>query len=326
MERRTFVAGTVAVFAAPLTARAQRDGKVARVGFLVMARNPGVENALPSGLAEMGYVEGRDVIIDWRSADGNSHQLEALATELVQSGPEVIVAGGPEARIAVMKATTTIPIVAVAGNDPVAEGWATTLARPGGNVTGLTVTYPELIAKKLELLKQLIPGLGRVAILRDPGAIPHLARVEFTKVTQAAARALRLDVKVIEVQGPSDFEAAFRLAIRDRRQALVVVETAMLFAHRARIAELARSAPLPAIGEWKPSAAAGFLATYGADLADLLRRAAMYVDRILKGAKPGTLPIERPTKFELVINLKTAKALSLGIPPSLLLRADQVIE
>ncbi len=326
MDRRTFIAGGLSILAGSLTAEAQREGKVARVAFLVMARNPGIESAFPSGLAELGYVEGRDVIIEWRSADGRSDQLGALAAEVVQLGAEVIVAGGPEARIAAMKATATIPIVVVGGSDPVAEGWAASLARPGGNVTGFTVTYPELIGKKLELLKQLIPGLSRVAVLRDPDALPPSARVESTSAMRTAARSLRLDVQVIEVRGPADFGAAFRQAIQDRRQALIVVETAMLFAHRADIAERARSAKLPTIGEWKLSASAGFLVSHGADLSDLLRRAAIHVDRILKGAKPGTLPIERPTKFELVINLKTAKALGLRIPPSLLLRADQVIE
>ena len=326
MDRRTFIAGGLSILAGPLTAEAQREGKVARIGFLVMARNPGVEGAFPSGLAELGYVQGRDVIIEWRSAEGHTDRLAALAAEMVQLGAEVIVAGGPEARIAAMNATATIPIVVVGGVDPVAEGWAASLARPGGNVTGFTVTYPELIGKKLDILKQLIPGLSRVAVISDPDAIPPSARLASTTAMRTAAHSLRLDVKVIEVRGPADLNAAFRQAIQDRRQALVVAETAMLFAHRADIAERARSAQLPTIGEWKPSASAGFLVSHGADLSDLLRRAAIHVDRILKGAKPGTLPIERPTKFELVINLKTAKALSLTIPPPLLLQADQVIE
>jgi putative ABC transport system substrate-binding protein len=326
MNRRTFIAGIFAVAAVPLTAEAQRESSVARIGFLVMARNLGVESAFPNGLAELGYVQGRDVIIEWRSADGRTDHLAALAAELVQLGVKVIVVGGPEARIAAMKATARIPIVVVGGVDPVAEGWAASLALPGGNVTGFTVTYPELIAKKLELLKRLIPGLSRVAVLRDPDAIPDSARVESTTAMQTAARALGLDVKVIDVRGQTDFDAAFRQAIQDRRQALVVSETAMLFAHRAEIADRARSAQLPTIGEWKPSAVSGFLVSHGADLSDLLRRAAIHVDRILKGAKPGTLPIERPTKFELVINLNTAKALGLSVPPSLLLQADQLIE
>jgi putative ABC transport system substrate-binding protein len=193
-------------------------------------------------------------------------------------------------------------------------------------VTGLTATYPELIGKKLELLKELIPGLSRVAVIWDPDAMPSSVRAAQTTAMRTAARSLRIDVKIIEVRGPPDFDAAFRQAIQDRRQALSVGETAMVFAHRTDIAELARKSRLPTIGEWKLSASAGLLVTYGADLSDLLRRAASHVDRILKVAKPGALPIERPTKFELVVNLTTAKALGLTIPPSLLARADQVIE
>src|SRR5712691_3449112 len=176
MDRRTFVAGALVTLVVPLTVTAQREGKVARVGFLVMARNPGVESAFPRGLAELGYVEGRDVIIESGSAEGRSDQAAALAGELVQWGADVIVAAGPEARIAVMGATATIPIVVVGGSDPVAEGWATSLAHPGGNVTGLTATYPELYVKKLELLRELIPGLSRVAVMEDPGAIPPSLR------------------------------------------------------------------------------------------------------------------------------------------------------
>jgi len=325
-DRRTFIAGTLATLAVPLTARAQREGRVARVGYLVMARNPEVESAFPRGLAELGYVEGRDVIIEWRSADGRGDQLAALARELVELSADVIVAGGPEARIAAMKATATIPIVVVGGSDPVAEGWAASLARPGGNVTGLTATYPELLVKKLELLSQLIPGLSRVGVIADPNAVPPSVRATQTTAMRTAASSLRLDVQVLEVRGPADFEVAFRQALQGRRQALNVIETAMVFAHRTDIAELARKNRIPTIGEWKASARAGFLASYGADLSDLLRRAASHLDRILKGAQPGTLPIERPTKFELVINLKTAKVLDLRIPPSLLLRTDEVIQ
>jgi putative ABC transport system substrate-binding protein len=327
MDRRRFLLTSLAAtVTTPVAAGAQRGGKIARVGFLVMARNPGVESAFPRGLAELGYVEGRDVIIEWRSADGRSDQVAALAAELVQSNADVIVAAGPEARIAAMKATATIPIVAVGGGDPVAEGWAASLARPGGNVTGFTATHPGLIVKKLELLKELIPGLSRVAVMWDPDAIRASVRVASTTAMRAAARSLRLDVRLIEVRGPADFDAAFRQAVQDRRQALSVNETAMVFAHRADIAELALRSRLPTIGEWRLSASAGFLVSYGADLSDLLRRAASHVDRILKGSRPGALPIERPTKFELVINLKTAKALGLTIPASLLARADQVIE
>ena len=210
------------------------------------------------------------------------------------------------------------------GSDPVGEGWAASLARPGGNVTGLTVTHAEMTGKKLEILKVTIPGLSRVVVLanlsRTASASPFRAPL------QTAARSLSLHVTIIDVQRPSDLESAFRQAVRDRRQAVSVVETAMVFAHRAEIAELARKSRLPMIGEWQSSASAGFLMSYGADLSDLLRRAATYVGKILKGAKPGDLPVERPTKFEFVINLKTAKAIGVTIPPGVLSRADQVIQ
>jgi putative ABC transport system substrate-binding protein len=326
VDRRHFLLTSLAgVLAAPLAAEGQEAGKVPRVGFLVMARNPGVENAFPEGLVQLGYREGRDIAIEWRSADGRQERLPQLAAELLRLGVGVIVAGGPEARIAAMKATSTIPIVAIGGTDPVAEGWAKSLARPGGNVTGLTVTFPDLNTKQVQLLKETIPEVVRVAVLfhSATGASPE---IEFITATRNAARALGADIQIIEVRTAADFDGAFRQMIQGRRQAVIVTETAMMFAHRADIAERARRSRLATVGQWRPSADAGYLVSYGADLGDLLRRAAIYVDKILKGARAGDVPIERPTKFELVINLKTAKALGLTIPPSLLLRADQVIE
>jgi putative ABC transport system substrate-binding protein len=305
-----------------VTGEAQREAKPARIGFLVTARNLGIESAFPQGMAELGYVEGRDIIIEWRAAAGRTDHLPALAEELVQLRVDVIVAAGPEARLAAMKATSTLPIITVGGRDPVAEGWAASLARPGGNVSGLTVTYPEMLGKNLELLKELVRGLSRAAALWDPTALGPETLVE----TMRAARALGVDLRAIEVRSPGDLDGAVREAAQDRRQALVVFETPMLFAQRAHLAQLARRHRLAAIGEWRLSASAGYLVSYGADLGDLLRRAASYVDKILKGAKPGALPIQRPTKFEFVINLKTAKSLGLTIPPSILGRADQVID
>jgi putative ABC transport system substrate-binding protein len=239
MHRCRFLLTALAgVLAASLGAGAQKD---ARVGFLVMARNPGVESAFPRGLAELGYLEGRDVTIEWRSADGRVDQLQVLASELVGSGVDVIVAGGPEARIAAMKAAPTVPIVVVGGSDAVAEGWAASLARPGGNVTGLTVTYPEILGKQLALLTELMPGLSRVAVIRDPDAISPQVHLTQRGVIQTAARSLRVSIDFIEVRRPSDLDAAFRRAVQDRRQAVIVNETAMIFAHRAEIAELAPS-------------------------------------------------------------------------------------
>jgi putative tryptophan/tyrosine transport system substrate-binding protein len=315
---------TIGLLAAPLAVSAQQPGKITRVGFLVMARNPGVEEAFPRGLRDLGYLDGRDVVVEWRSAEGRYDHMSALAAELLRLHVDIIVAGGPEARRAAMEVTSTIPIVVVGGSDPIAEGWAVSLARPGGNVTGLTATHPEMGGKKLELLKEMIPGLARVAVIWDPSRAGSPAT--FASSMRPVARALGLDLQMIEVRQPADFDRAVRQAIRDKGQAVSVVETAMIFAHRAEIAERARKGCPAAIGEWRPSADAGYLVSYGADLADLLRRAAIYVDKILKGVRPGDLPIERPSKFELVINLKTAKALGLTIPQTLLQRADHVIE
>ncbi len=309
----------------PLPGEAQHaPRKVPRVGFLVVARNPGIEDAFPQGLRELGWAEGRDVVIEWRSAEGRIDRMPTLAAQLVQLGVDVIVAAGPEARLAAMSATSTIPIVVVGGSDPVDEGWAASLARPGGNVTGLTVTHPEMNGKKLELLKETIPGLSRVAVILDLKGT--MADPKLFATIQTTARALSLDVAIIEVRPAGDFEGALRQAVRDRRQAVSLVETAVVFAHRAEIADRARKSRLPTIGEWQVSASAGLLMSYGADLADLLRRAGTYVDKILKGAKPGDLPVERPAKFEFVINLKTAKAIGLTIPQAVLSRADQVIQ
>jgi putative ABC transport system substrate-binding protein len=322
MNRRAFLVATAgSLLAAPLAVDAQPAGKVYRIGFLVGARNPGVESSFPRGLLDLGYVEGRDVVIEWRDAGGHNDRLLALAADLIGRGVDVIVAAGPEAREAARKATTTIPIVVVGSSDPVAEGWAESLARPSGNVTGLTVTMPGLDSKRWQLLAQSLPGLSRLALLRGPLAGP------MPPDQTRAARLLGLQLLTLPtVAGPDDVALAINEAVRQKAQAIDVVEGATVFAHRTRIAKLALSRRIPTLGFFRLSAEAGFLMTYGVDVADLLRRAAIYVDKIFKGAKPADLPIEQPTKFELVINLKTAKALGLTIPPSLLQRADQVIE
>ncbi len=312
----------IAIVLGPLAGEAQQKEKAPRVGFLVMARNPGIEEAFPRGLRDLGYTQGRDIIVEWRSAEGHSDRMAGLAAQLVGLGVDIIVAAGPEARQGAMGAMSTIPIVVVGGSDPVDEGWAASLARPGGNVTGLTVTHPEMGGKKLELLKEAIPGLSRVAVMTDRSR----ATVPSIPAAQTAARSLGLDLKIIEARQPTDFDGAFRQAIRERRQALSVLETGMVFAHRAEIAERARRSRIATIGEWELSSNAGFLMSYGPDLSDLVRRTGGYVDKILKGAKPGDLPVEQPTRFELVINLKTAKALGLTIPQSLLRRADEIIQ
>ncbi len=222
MDRRAFLVGGVVALAAPLAVEAQTAGKVPRVGFLVMARNPGVEDAFPGGLRDLGYVDGRDVVVEWRSAEGRYDHMPALAAELLRLGVNIIVAGGPEARRAAMEATSTTPIVVVGGSDPVEEGWAASLARPGGNVTGLTATHPELGGKKLELLKEMIPGLSRVAVIWDPSRAGSPAT--FVSSMRVVARSLGLDLQIIEVRHPADIDGAFRQATHERRQAISLVE------------------------------------------------------------------------------------------------------
>ena len=322
MQRRAFMRGvTGGLLAAPLAAEAQPAARVPRVGSLTTAGSTGSVSSLSEGLQALGYVEGRTIILDIRYAEGRVDRLPALAAELVQLKADVIVAWGMEPLVAVRNATSRIPIVMVARGDPVGTGLVASLAKPGGNITGVTVGGPELAGKRLELLREALPRLSRVAVLRDPTAEPGIMQE-----TESAARALNLRPLVFTVRAPADFDGAFQAAVRQRAEAVLVNETSMLTANRAKLAELAARSRLPAIGSWRFSAQAGFLMSYGPEPSDLFRRVATYVDKILRGAKPADLPIERPTTFDLVINLKTAKALGLTIPPSLLARADQVIE
>lgn len=306
--------------------RAQPAAAMPRIGVLSFGTAPSGADPDPSagfrrGLRELGYAEGRNLVVEYRYADGRPDRLAALAAELVQLKVRVILAGGPAPLQAARNATSTIAIVAMAGQDPVEEGWAQSLARPGGNVTGLTVTFPELGPKQLELLQQAVPGLARVAVL--------LAPAELTKghqILEAGARALGLQLQMLEVSAPDDFEAAFKRATHGRAQGLYAIDTNTIVTHRSRLAQMAVSARLPSVSGFALLAEAGFLMSYGADLDALGRRAATYVDKILKGARPGDLAIERPTEFELVINRKTAGAFGITLPKSLLLRADRVIQ
>jgi len=322
MDRRAFLAGAAALLTAPLAVGAQPAGKVWRVGSLSTGVSTGssLRRLLSEGLQALGYVEG-SFILELRYAEGRVDRLPALAAELVQLNVDVIVAWGPEPLGAVRNAPSRIPIVMVARGDPVAIGLVASLAKPGGNITGMTIGGPELAGKRLELLREALPRLSRVAVLRDPTSEPALMQE-----TESAARALNLRPLVFTVRAPADFDGAFQAAVRQRAEAVLVNETSMLTAHQAKLAELAARSRLPAVGLWRSSAQAGFLMSYGPELSDLFRRVATYVDKILKGAKPGDLPVQQPTKFELVINLKTAKALGLTMPRSLLLQADQVIE
>jgi putative ABC transport system substrate-binding protein len=328
MERRTFL-GMMAgsLLAAPLAAEAQPVAKVPRIGYLALnpTANPHLHEAFRQGLRDLGYVEGRNVVIESRDAEGKPERLPALAAELVALKVDVLVAQSTVAALAAKQATRTLPIVFPVA-DPVSSGLVTSLARPGGNLTGLSILAPEMVGKGLELLKQAVPGVSRVAVLWDPGAFPERTAKDMRKEVEVAARALGVRLQFIEARGPDDFDRAFSEMTRARAGALTVLGGSMLFSERKRLVDLAGKNRLPAVYPWREGVDAGGLMAYGPNVADLFRRAATYVDKILKGAKPGDLPIEQPTKFELVINLKTAKALGLTIPRSLLQRADQVIE
>jgi putative ABC transport system substrate-binding protein len=329
MDRRAFL-GTLAggLLASPLATEAPQAAKIARIGYLAgnLAANPHLPEAFRQGLRDLGYVEGRNVVIEYRDAEGKLERLPTLAAELVALKVDVIVAGSPLAAMAAKQATRTLPIVFAAASDPVASGFVTSLARPGGNVTGLSLLGEELVGKRLELLKQAVPGASRVAVLWQPGSLGERTEKAMLMEAEVAARALGVRLQFVEARGPEDFDRAFSDMTRARAGALTVLGGAMLFGERRRLVDLAAKNRLPAVYSWREFVDVGGLMAYGANLADLFRRAATYVDRILKGAKPGNLPVEQATKFELVINLKTAKALGLTIPPSLLARADEVIQ
>ena len=324
MDRREFLAGLV-LLAAPLAAEAQPAGKVYRIAYLA---NGSPTTSAPSaegfrqGLRELGWIEGQNVVIEFRWADGNLERLPALASELVRAPVDVlVVAGGPGVRAA-RQASPTVPIVSAITSDPVAAGFAASLARPGGNITGGAVQFEDLATKQLEILKETVPNVARVAILDDS----TVRNVLVQKAAETAAGALGLKSRVFGIRDASDLEGAFRSAKVGRAGAMYVLPSPRFNRSRSHLAELAVKHRLPGIYEDKLYVEAGGLMSYGPNFPDMYRRAARYVDRILKGAKPGDLPIEQPTTFELVINLKTAKALGLTIPPSILLRADQVIE
>ncbi len=327
--RRKFL-GTLAsgLFAAPLAAEAQQAAKVPRIGFLLpnLAASPHLLEAFRQGLRDLGYVEGRNLLIEYRDAEGKPERLPALAAELVALKVDVILAPTTPTALAAKQATRTIPIVFAAATDAVTDGLVTSLARPGGNVTGLSsLVGPELYGKRLELLKQAVPGVSRVAFLWQPGGQGERTEKDILKGADVAARALGVRLQFVEARGPEDFDRVFSEMTRARAGALTVLGSPMFFVERRRLVDLAAKNRLPAVYPFREFADAGGLMSYGPNAADLLRRAATYVDKILKGAKPADLPVEQPTKFELVINLKTAKALGLTIPPSVLGRADEVI-
>ena len=328
MNRRAFVAGLGAVLTAPLVVEAQEGRKAPRIGFLsagslTAPRTRTYVEAFRQALRELGYVEGSSISVEFRSAEENYERLPALAEELVRLNPSVIVVNTVPATVAVKQATKTIPIIMAAIVDPIATGLVTNLARPGENLTGLSMMAPELAGKQLELLKEIAPQASRVALLwnpTNPGNTPqeHAAR--------DAARVLGVTLHPFEARSPSAIDAAFLAMRRERSEGLIVLTDLMFGTHGKRIADLAAKHRLPAVYGQAVLEQTGGLMAYGVDLPALFRRSATYVDKVLEGAKPGDLPVEQPTKFELVINMKTAKALGLTIPPALLLRADQVIE
>ena len=310
----------VSLILAPLAVEAQPAGKVYRIGFLRAGEPPRLFiEEFRQGLRELGYVEGQNLIIEFRI--GTLDQLPQLAEELVRSKVDVILASASSAGIAAKNATTTVPIVFTSLSHPVEIGLVKSLARPGGNITGLTVNVGAHAGKRLELLRELVPTLRRVAVLTHPG---HPTDPVQRKEMEEAARALGLQLNPTAVRGPEDFEAAFKAV--GRADGLVHIDTPLFTTHRARLAELAAKSRLPAIWAHSTIVEAGGLMSYGTYIPALFRRAAIHVDRVLKGTKPADLPVEQPTKFELVINLKTAKALGVTIPPLLLLQADQLIE
>jgi putative ABC transport system substrate-binding protein len=329
MDRRRFLLTSLAgVVAAPLVANARPPAKVFRIGLLGGSTPTSPEAShvwagFFEGLRELGYVEGQNVVIERRFYGDSIERLPALAAELARLPLDVIVAGTAPAPEAAKRATSTIPIVMANHPDPVGSGVVISLARPGTNVTGVSMVTPELRVKQLQLLKEAVPRLTNVAVLSNP-TIPSHARD--VRELEVAAQSLKVRLQIAEARAPNEFSEAFAMMTRKRADAVLILTGSMFFAHRARLAELATRNQLASVYLLREYAEAGGLMAYGPSVPDMFRRAATYMDRILKGAKPGDLPVEQPTKFELIINLKTAKALGLTIPPSLLARADQVIE
>ena len=314
------------MLASVFPAEAQQPKKVPRLGYLVAnfpSTNPARNEAFRQGLRDLGYVEGKSIVIEWRYAEGKPDRLPVLAAELVRLKVDVIVTAGPASTRPAKEATSTIPIVMGFDNDPVGNGFVASLARPGGNITGLSTLAPEISGKQLELLMEIVPRLSRVAALgnsNEPGNAQALREVE------VAAGAFGVQLQHLDVRDPKDIETAFREARKERAGAVLVLPSPVLLTQRTQIVVLTVKSRLPAIYFATEFVDVGGLMTYGPRRTDSFRRAATYVDKILKGAKPADLPVEQPTKFELVINLKTAKQIGLTIPPNLLLRADKVIK
>jgi putative tryptophan/tyrosine transport system substrate-binding protein len=332
MERRCFLLTSLAgALAGPVATETQQAKKIARIAYLITSPLESPEGrasvaAFRQGLREHGYVENQNILVEYRSVKGRIDRYPEIAAEVVGLKVDVIVAAPTPAARAAQKATGTIPIVAAVMGDPVGDGLVASLARPGGNITGLTFIAPELVPKRLAILKEVLPGVSRIAVLFQPGAFSERTTMNMLKETNATARTLGVHLQLTEVRGAEALDRAFSTLIKERAEAVLVSAGSMFFAERRRLVALAEKHKLPAMYNSREFVDLGGLIGYGASIDDLIRRAAQYVDSILKGAKPADLPIEQPTKFELIINRKTAKALGLTIPQSLLLRADQVIE
>jgi len=317
---------SASLFLFSVCAEAQQPKKVPRIGFLSAASSSAIAarvEAFRQGLRELGYVEGKNIFIEWRFAEGKSDRLPSLAAELVRLKVDVIVSEAPTSTRSAKQATVTIPIVMVFDDDPVGSGFVASLARPGGNITGLSTLSPEISGKQLELLKEIVPKLSRVGVLGDvtrPGIQQALREIN------VAADAFRVQVQYLEVRGSKDIEIAFRAASKERVDAVLVLGSPVLTSQRKQVVELAVKSRLPAIYAREEPVEDGGLMSYGVSIADLSRRAATYVDEILKGAKPADLAVEQPKNFELIINLKAAKQIGLTIPSNVLARADKVIK
>ncbi len=330
MSRRIFalalatLAACLGPFGLASAADSQQPASPRRIEVLLVNFSPESKEAqaFRQGLQDAGYVEGRDVVIEWRTASGDYARVPEVVADLVQRKVDVIVSDSTIGTRALKRATSTIPIVMATVSDPIGSGFVTSLARPGGNVTGFSLMTTELSAKRLQLLKETIPRLARVAVLSNPDT-PYVPKM--IEEVKAAAPSLSIELNFVSARTPEEFGPAFSAVSRAHTQALYVIGDPFFFTHRMALLKLASKARLPAIYAGRQYADAGGLMSYGANWADLFRRSAGYVDKILKGAKPGDLPIEQPTKFELVVNLKTAKALGITIPESILLRADEVI-
>ena len=325
MKRKVLGLLTVLVFASFDLVEAQQPTKVPRIGFF-SSISPSIFSdrveAFRQGLGELGYVEGKNIVIEWRSAEGKADRLPALAAELVRLKVDVIVSPGPGPTRAAKQATNTIPIVMAFDDDPVGSGFAASLARPGGNITGLSTLASEISGKQLELLREIVPKLSRVAVLGNTSQPGH---PQALKEINVAADAFRVQIQYLEVRGPKDVETAFRAASKERADAALVLGSPIFISQRKQLADLAAKSRLPAIYNRPEYVEDGGLVFYGVSYTDLFRRAATYVDKILKGAKPGDIPIEQPKKVELIINLNAAKQIGLTIPPNVLARADKVI-